>query len=160
MKTEGPVQRTARPRTWVAGLAALAALTAPVMAAQIPVAQARDVATSSSSTLAVSSEWRNPSNSVHIRITPCGQDRKCGKVIWASDKAKADARKGGTTQLVGSNLLRDVRPSESGQYKARVFVPDLNQSFSGQVRVNGDQLIGKGCVLGIICKSQTWTRIS
>ena len=32
---------------------------------------------------------RNPSNSVHVRIHPCGKTR-CGTVVWANDKAKAE----------------------------------------------------------------------
>lgn len=151
MTIEGPVRRTARPRAWMMAVAGLAMLTAPVGGAS---------ATGNGATQLVSSEWRNPSNSVHIRITSCGSDRMCGTVIWASDKAKADARKGGTDRLVGANLFREFRQVAPGQYKGRVFVPDMNRTFSGQMRVQGNSMIGKGCVLGFICKSQTWTRIS
>lgn len=104
--------------------------------------------------------WRNPGNSVHIRIAPCGGDRVCGTVTWASEKAKADARKGGTASLVGTDLFREFRRIGPNQYKGRVFVPDMNRTFSGQMRIEGNALHGKGCVLGLICKSQTWTRIS
>ncbi|ODP36087.1 DUF2147 domain-containing protein [Sphingomonas turrisvirgatae] len=107
------------------------------------------------------SAWRNPSNSVHIRLTPCGADRMCGTVIWASDKAKADARRGGTDQLIGANLFHEFRRVAPDEYKGRVFVPDINRTFSGQMKVQGDSLIGKGCVLaGLICKQQVWKRIS
>jgi uncharacterized protein (DUF2147 family) len=107
------------------------------------------------------SAWRNPSNSVHIRLTPCGADRMCGTVIWASEKAKADARRGGTDQLVGANLFREFRRVSQDEYKGRVFVPDLNRTFSGQMKLQGDSMIGKGCVLGgLICKQQVWKRIS
>ncbi|MEG3181698.1 hypothetical protein [Sphingomonas sp. LT1P40] len=40
-------------------------------------------------------------------------------------------------------------------------MPDMNLTFSGQMKVQGDSLVGKGCVLGgPICKQQIWTRIS
>lgn len=32
--------------------------------------------------------WRNPQNSVHVRVHPCGKSR-CGTVVWANQKAKA-----------------------------------------------------------------------
>ncbi len=150
MTNEGPVRRTARPRTWMMAMAGLTLLTAPLSAAS---------GAGNGAAQLVASEWRNPSNSVHIRITPCG-DRVCGTVIWASDKAKADARKGGTDKLVGANLFREFHEVAPGKYKGRVFVPDMNRTFSGQMRIEGDSMIGKGCVLGFICKSQTWTRIS
>ena len=50
--------------------------------------------------------WRNPKNSVHVRSHPCGASM-CGTVVWANDKAKADAARGGTATLVGSQLFRN-----------------------------------------------------
>ncbi|WP_447727704.1 DUF2147 domain-containing protein [Sphingomonas koreensis] len=146
---QGKVQRTSRPLRWMAMLVGAMALATPV------VAQAGDVA------LPVTSEWRNPKDSVRIRFSPCGQDRMCGIVTWASEKAKADARRGGTDQLVGTNLFRNFQRVAPGEYKGHVFVPDMNRTFSGHMEIKGDSMIGKGCVLaGLICKQQVWTRIS
>lgn len=105
--------------------------------------------------------WRNPSNSVHVRAQPCGE-RMCGVVVWASDKAKADARRGGTDMLVGAALFRDFTLDKPGKWRGKVFVPDIAKTFSGTVTViDNDTLEGKGCLLGGIgCKSQTWTRLS
>jgi len=49
--------------------------------------------------------WKNPSGSVHVRAEPCG-DKMCGTVVWANDKAIADARRGGTDNLIGLQLFR------------------------------------------------------
>jgi uncharacterized protein (DUF2147 family) len=108
----------------------------------------------------IASEWRNPSNSVHVRLDKCG-GAICGTVTWASDKAIADAKRGGTTQLVGTHLFRDLKPEGAGKWSGKVFVPDIRQTFSGTVQFqDGDKMVGKGCVLfGIICKSQTWSRV-
>ena len=104
--------------------------------------------------------WRNPSNSVHVRAEPCGA-RMCGVVVWASDKAKADAARGGTPQLIGARLFRDFRQEKPGVWRGRVFVPDINKTFSGTVSVlDPNRIEGKGCLVGRIgCKSQIWTRI-
>lgn len=104
--------------------------------------------------------WRNPKNSVHLEIKDCGETA-CGVVIWASDRAKADARKGGSPNLVGLQLLRDFAPDKKGAWRGKVFVPDLNMTFSGAAEVlDTKTLRAKGCVLGgIICKSQIWTRV-
>lgn len=148
MQSKAQVRRTSRPLRWMAALAGAMMLAAP-LAAQ------------AGGELPVASEWRNPKDSVRIRLTPCGQERVCGTVIWASDKAKADARKGGTENLVGLDLFREFRRVSPGRYKGRVFVPDLNRTFSGQMQIQGDSMIGKGCVLGgLFCKQQVWTRIS
>jgi uncharacterized protein (DUF2147 family) len=105
--------------------------------------------------------WRNPKNSVHVRAEPCGKNM-CGVVVWANDKAKADAAKGSSAPLVGSILFRDFTPEKPGVWRGRVFVPDIGKTFSGTVSViDTDHLEGKGCLVGKIgCKSQVWTRIS
>lgn len=104
--------------------------------------------------------WRNPKNTVHLEIKDCGE-AACGVVVWASDRAKADARKGGSADLVGLRILRDFAPDKNGVWRGRVFVPDLNMTFSGAAMVvDARTLRAKGCVLGgIICKSQIWTRV-
>ncbi|QHL90188.1 DUF2147 domain-containing protein [Sphingomonas changnyeongensis] len=104
--------------------------------------------------------WKNPQNSVHVRAQPCGP-HMCGIVVWASAKAKADARKGGTDPLIGSRLFRDFEQEKPGIWRGTVFVPDIGRSFSGTISVIDDNtLIGKGCLVGRVgCRSQQWTRL-
>ena len=104
--------------------------------------------------------WRNPKNSVHIRVHPCGKSR-CGKVVWANDKAKADSARGGTPNLVGTELFRDFREVSPKVWKGKVFVPDLNRIFTGTGTIKDQNtVVARGCLMGKIgCKSQTWTRV-
>jgi len=104
--------------------------------------------------------WRNPKNSVHVEIRPCGEGA-CGHVVWANAKAKADAREGGTEELVGLQLFRNLKPSSNGVWKGKVFVPDMNRTFSGTAEaVDGTSLRARGCLLGaVLCKSQVWRRV-
>lgn len=104
--------------------------------------------------------WSNPSGSVHVRAEPCGK-RMCGVVVRANDKAKADAARGGTPNLIGQRLFRDFQPEGEGVWRGKVFVPDIAKTFSGTISVIDDtHLEGKGCLLGNIgCRSQIWTRV-
>jgi uncharacterized protein (DUF2147 family) len=108
----------------------------------------------------VSTEWRNPGNSVHVRIDRCGA-QLCGTVTWASPKAIADARRGGTQNLIGTRLFRDLQPAGDGLFRGKVFVPDIRKTFAGTLSfAGGNTMVGTGCVLfGMICKSQTWSRV-
>jgi uncharacterized protein (DUF2147 family) len=103
--------------------------------------------------------WRNGKNSVHIAVRPCGE-ALCGKVVWANDKAKADARNS-TDSLVGTELLKDFRRDAKGRWRGKVFVPDIGQTFHGTLSlIDPDRLKARGCLFaGIICKSKIWTRI-
>ena len=103
--------------------------------------------------------WVNPKKSVIIEVAPCGQ-AYCGTVVWATDRAKANARKGGTANLIGTRLISGVRQTGNGTYKGRGFVPKQNIHAPATIRVAGNNtLIVKGCALGFICKEQRWTRV-
>lgn len=105
--------------------------------------------------------WRNPKDTVHIRAHPCGKSM-CGTVVWASDKAKADARRGGTETLVGAQLFRGFVQERAGVWRGKVFVPDIGKTFSGTITVVDDRTLkGSGCLLGRVgCKTQIWTRVA
>ncbi|RVT94114.1 DUF2147 domain-containing protein [Sphingomonas crocodyli] len=104
--------------------------------------------------------WRNPQNSVHVRAERCGK-YMCGTVVWANDKAKADARRGGTAELIGLQLFREFRLDKKGEWRGKVHVPDIGKTLSGTISVvDENTLVGTGCLIGRVgCKSQTWTRL-
>jgi uncharacterized protein (DUF2147 family) len=104
--------------------------------------------------------WSNPQNSVHVRAHRCGSSM-CGTVIWASEKAKQDARKGGTAELIGAQLFQNFVKESATVWRGKVFVPDINKTFSGTISLIDDRhLKGQGCLLGrVLCKSQVWTRV-
>ena len=103
---------------------------------------------------------RNPQNSVHVRIHPCGNTR-CGTVVWANEKAKADSARGGTPKLVGTELFREFREVSPKVWKGKVFVPDVNRVFTGTGTIKDkDTIVARGCLLGKIgCKSEVWKRV-
>lgn len=105
--------------------------------------------------------WSNPKGSVHVRAEPCGKNM-CGVVVWANEKAKADALRGSGQPLVGQRLFRDFVPAGKNVWRGKVFVPDISKTFSGTISLlDENRAEGKGCLLGNIgCKSQIWTRIN
>jgi len=104
--------------------------------------------------------WRNPKNSVHVELRSCGAGT-CGYVVWANANAQADARRGGTANLIGLQLLRDFTPENPRKWRGKVFVPDLNRTFSGTAEfLDATTLKAKGCLIGgFLCKSQIWRRV-
>jgi uncharacterized protein (DUF2147 family) len=93
-------------------------------------------------------------------VEPCGE-RACGRVVWASAEAKAAAERGGTPNLIGVELFQGLEKEDAGTWRGKIFVPDLNGTFDGTVRAEGPrQLTAEGCMAKLLCKSQTWTRLS
>jgi len=123
-------------------------------------ALAAPTASQAQSAGAIYGVWRNPKNSVHVDVRPCGPSA-CGYVVWANADAQADARKGGTANLIGLQLFRNFNPQANGRWRGKVFVPDLNATFSGTAElVDQDRLRARGCLIAnIACKSQVWVRV-
>jgi uncharacterized protein (DUF2147 family) len=44
-------------------------------------------------------------------------------------------------------------------YSGEITDPDNDKTYSGSGTVSGNSLKMKGCVLAVLCKSQTWTRL-
>ena len=130
----------------------------PILSALLAIAAASSTQPSIDAA-SIDGNWRNPGGSVVVAIAPCG-DAYCGKVDWASDQAKADARRGGTDPLIGVQLMTDFRAAGPGKWRGRLFIPDLNRRSKAELRMVGtDRLKVIGCAVGrVICKSQYWTR--
>ncbi|MCW3796210.1 DUF2147 domain-containing protein [Sphingomonas sp. BN140010] len=103
--------------------------------------------------------WRNPKGSVVVRIAPCGQ-QLCGRVVQANSKARSKAAEGGTDHLVGTTLLSNITPIGANRWKGRVFLPKQNTHATGNLRLAGRQLTVQGCLLLVVCKDQTWVKVS
>ena len=134
-----------------------------VVAAAPAIAQdaAKDsVAKENAKLAATANVWHNPSNSVHVRTEACGASL-CGVIVWANDKAKADAKRGGTDPLIGTTLFRDFTSDGPDRWRGQVFVPDIRRTFSGTItRVDATTITGRGCLVGRVgCRSQTWTLV-
>lgn len=100
--------------------------------------------------------WKNPSGSVHIRAARCG-DQVCGTILF--DKAKADARRGGTDPLIGTQLFEEFTARGPREWRGRVFVPDMNRRVTGTARLVDDNSIRvEGCAARVVCRNQVWTR--
>ena len=104
--------------------------------------------------------WANPKRSVVVQVSQCG-NAYCGTVIRASDKAKANARKGGTQNLIGTRILSGLKPAGNNRYKGKVFVPKRSIYASATVRQVGPNVMEvEGCVVGgLLCDEQRWTRV-
>lgn len=104
--------------------------------------------------------WRNPSGNVEVRIEPCGP-KICGRVSSASERARADAARGGHPDIIGMDLFEDFKRTGPDSFRGRVFAPDINRRFSGTLTITDPNTIRvRGCLTrNAGCRSQTWTRV-
>lgn len=104
--------------------------------------------------------WRNSKGSVTVAVEQCGS-AYCGVVVKASAKAKEKARRGGTPNLVGTQIMSGMRAAGAGVYRGRAFDPKRNIHAPATIRLLGPTTISvKGCLIGgFICKEQRWVRV-
>ncbi|ULR46669.1 DUF2147 domain-containing protein [Rhizobium sp. K102] len=85
--------------------------------------------------------WKTASGETAV-IAACG-----GSYCVTLKTGKYSGRKIGT--LAGTG----------GSYAGEITDPAADKTYSGSGKVSGNSLRMQGCVLKILCKSQTWTRL-
>ena len=108
----------------------------------------------------IEGNWRNLRGSVTVHIGSCGPTL-CGRVILASLGAREDAARTGTERLIGTELMSGLEPVGEGAWRGDIFVPDRNVRAQGELHLTGLRTLEiEGCAMGgLICKTQTWTRV-
>lgn len=86
-------------------------------------------------------QWKTESGET-ASIGPCGSSF-CVKLETGKHKGKQIGK------MAGSN----------GKYNGEITDPANDKTYAGSGTVNGSKLSMKGCVLKILCKTQTWNRI-
>ncbi len=105
--------------------------------------------------------WLTESGTSKVRIARCGGGY-CGTLVSVGgpglDSNNPDpALK--TRKLVGVQILQATSPSGGG-YSGNLYNPTDGKTYSGSLTPKGpDRVEVAGCVLRVLCKSQTWTRI-
>jgi uncharacterized protein (DUF2147 family) len=114
--------------------------------------------------------WLTGDKDGQVRIVNCG-GALCGNLVWLrvpndpatgrpkTDKHNADASKQ-SRPLLGVPVVLGMKPSGPGQWSGEVYNAEDGKTYSGSFTLTGpDTADLKGCVLSILCKSQTWTRV-
>jgi uncharacterized protein (DUF2147 family) len=113
--------------------------------------------------------WYTGDRESQVRIVNCG-GALCGNLVWLkepndpatrrpkTDKNNADASKQ-SRPLLGAPIVLGMKPSGPGQWSGDVYNASDGKTYSGSFTLSGPNTADlKGCVLSILCKTQTWTR--
>jgi uncharacterized protein (DUF2147 family) len=115
--------------------------------------------------------WLTQDQDGQIRITNCG-GAICGALVWMKDpndpatgRPKTDKNNPDPSKqsrpLQGVEIVLGMKPSGPNVWSGDVYNTQDGKTYSGSFTLTGDNTAAlKGCVLGgLICKSQTWTRV-
>jgi uncharacterized protein (DUF2147 family) len=108
--------------------------------------------------------WLSQSGETRIRIVPCGA-ALCGTVVWQKTPAKDVNNPDPSKQnrpVVGIQMISGMKQSAAGEYAGQLYNFQDGKTYTGKLKIAGpNNLSLSGCVMGgIICRSQTWTRVN
>lgn len=106
--------------------------------------------------------WLTETGSSRVRIAPCGTG-VCGTLASAPGTA-LDAHNPNpvlrTRSMVGVQIFEASRAEGAG-YAGTLYNPNDGRTYSGTMRLTGPNTLEvSGCVLGVFCKRQIWTRLN
>ena len=152
---------THRPITRLAGrLAALALAAAPGIAFAAPPNDP-------------SGTWLTEDGRARVRVEKCGptNNNACGYVIWLktplNDKGQPrvdfknpDPKKQARPSL-GHQLVMGLRPNADARYEGKIYNSEDGKFYDVTIwSEQPSELSVRGCMLGFLCGSQTWTRVT
>jgi len=114
--------------------------------------------------------WYTQDRESQVKIVNCG-GALCGTLVWLkepndpatgrpkTDKNNADASKQ-SRPLLGVPIVLGMKPSGTpNQWSGQVYNASDGKTYSGSFTLTSPNTADlKGCVLSVLCKSQTWTR--
>ena len=126
------------------------------------------LATSSQASAAdITGLWQAPSRGAHVEIDHCG-DSVCGKIVSAlpakSNPLLLDIHNKDpalrSRRMIGTTFIEGFTGGPVKWTGGKLYNPGDGNFYTGVITlVDDDHLQLKGCVLWILCKSQTWTRL-
>ncbi|WP_039018279.1 DUF2147 domain-containing protein [Halocynthiibacter namhaensis] len=92
----------------------------------------------------------------HIEISACGA-AICGTLVRAYDSAGTQLE----TDNIGKRMVWDMENTGGGEYdNGKVYSPDRDKTYNGEMELSGNSLTVKGCVFGICRSGGTWSRVN
>jgi uncharacterized protein (DUF2147 family) len=106
---------------------------------------------------------------VTIKVTDCGGGL-CGTIVGLKEpiskidgKPKVDRENPDVSKrkrpLIGLAVLIGMKPVGEGKWQGAIYNPDDGNTYSASIKLDGDKMKVKGCVVGILCKTNNFVRI-
>lgn len=106
--------------------------------------------------------WLTASGETRVRIAPCGANI-CGTIIWVAKPAKDENNPNAALKsrnVVGINMIT-MKAAGDKKWSGTLYNYTDGKTYSGTLTQNdANSLSLSGCVAGVFCRSQVWTRVN
>ena len=115
--------------------------------------------------------WLTEDGRARVRIEKCKSKPAdiCGYVVWLAttkgitaatlDKNNPDPAKA-RFPVLGHQLMNGLKLNEDAEYEGLIYNADNGKSYDVTVwRESADELKVKGCLIALLCKTQSWKSV-
>jgi len=113
--------------------------------------------------------WLSQDGGTKVRLSDCG-GKLCGVVVWLKEatdpktgKPKTDIHNPDASKrarpMMGLQVVQGLTPDGANRWSGSIYNADDGNTYSAHMTVgDGNTADVQGCVLGVLCKTQKWTR--
>lgn len=94
-------------------------------------------------------EWARGDGNARVRIQKCGE-ALCAINTWIKDTS------GG--EQVGHRLVMTVKPEGNDRLVGSAYDPQRERNYGITITYSGSKMDTRGCVIGVLCKTVSWTK--
>ncbi len=94
--------------------------------------------------------WMRGDGNARVEIAPCG-DKICATNLWIGEGSNGEA--------VGDKLVMTLAPQSDTALKGTAYDPKRDSTYAITITVAPDSLSTRGCVLAVLCKTVSWSRV-
>ncbi len=114
--------------------------------------------------------WAMQNGKVTVNVTDCGGSL-CGRIVALKEpnskidgKPKIDRENPNPSlrkrPLLGINVLVGMKAAGENTWKGAIYNPDDGKTYTGTVKLDGAKMKVQGCVLKVLCKTNTFVRVN
>lgn len=120
-----------------------------------------------------SGTWLTQDGRARIRVEKCGaaNAQLCGYVVWLKDplteqgQPRTDIKNPDATKrnrlALGHQILLGLKPNDEGRFAGQVYNSEEGKNYDVSVWLEQpNEFRIRGCLMGILCGSQAWTRVT
>jgi uncharacterized protein (DUF2147 family) len=114
--------------------------------------------------------WLTQAGDAKIRISKCGAGL-CGTIVWLKTPINASLGKPqvddknvnralANRPLIGINIFSGMKPAAGNKWSGSIYNADDGKTYSSDVIIVGPRKLEvRGCVMAMLCGSETWTKL-
>lgn len=120
-----------------------------------------------------SGTWLTGDGRARIKVERCGAKASavCGTVVWLrspltdAGRPRTDVKNPDPGKrarpVIGMPIMSELAATDEGKFKGEIYNAEEGRNYDVSIGLQTlNELNVQGCVLGILCGSQTWTRVS